>query len=373
MRTRWFVLAVTALFFGALGGAIFAPQPAGAVNRDMIELQQTVTQIQQAQQDLRSTIDANNASIKTLIQQSIDSVNQMNSQMGVLQKTVQEVQANTGSRIDTMTQQTQGLSDNLQDVQARVGKLSQQLTDMQNLLQGIDAKVSNAMPASGTPGGAPTTQGYPSPGATGGYQTPNPNMPASQAPSTASPNGPASTYPSTYPGQAAPGPGGATGSGPNGAGSAATSPYGAPGGMSPAAMPPISADTLYKNALRDFTSGNYDLSHQEFSDYIRNFPSNDLASNSEFYLGEIAYAQGDYKGAINAYDTVLTNYPQSFKLASSLLKKAQAELEVGMKTTGVRDLRDVVRRFPGSDESRRAQAKLHEMGLSVTPHPTTPH
>ena len=60
--------------------------------------------------------------------------------MGSLQKSVQEVQANTGSRIDTMTQQTQGLSDNLQDVQARVAKLSQQLNDMQNLLQSIDAR-----------------------------------------------------------------------------------------------------------------------------------------------------------------------------------------------------------------------------------------
>ncbi len=66
---------------------------------------------------------------------------------GRVQKSVQEVQANTGSRIDTMTQQTQGLSDNLQDVQARVGKLSQQLTDMQNLLQSIDAKVSGGAPA----------------------------------------------------------------------------------------------------------------------------------------------------------------------------------------------------------------------------------
>ena len=59
---------------------------------------------------------------------------------------VQEVQANNGSRIDTMTQQTQGLSDNVQDVQSRVGKLSQQMTDMQNLLQSIDAKVSAARP-----------------------------------------------------------------------------------------------------------------------------------------------------------------------------------------------------------------------------------
>ena len=71
------------------------------------------------------------------------------------------------------------------------------------------------------------------------------------------------------------------------------------------APPPISADTLYQNALRDFTGGKYDLARQEFSDYLANFPSNDLASNAQFYLGEIDYAQGNYKVAIGAYVKVM--------------------------------------------------------------------
>jgi tol-pal system protein YbgF len=207
-----------------------------------------------------------------------------------------------------MAQQTQGLSDNLQDVQARVGKLSQQLTDVQNLLQSIDGKLSNQPGATGAP---------PAPGAPGGPTTSN-------------------------------------------------APGDAPGGNSPPAMAPISADTLYQNALRDYTSGNYDLARQEFSDYIKNFPSNDLASNSQFYLGEIAYAQGDFKGAIGAYNAVLTNYPRSFKLAASALKKGMAELESGERTAGIRDLRSVETRFPGSDESRRAYAKLREIGATTT-------
>jgi ABC-type transporter Mla subunit MlaD len=118
LRTRWLALLLAAVFCGALGGTLFAPQPAGAVSKEMIELQQQVTQILQAQQDLRSTVDGNNAAIRTLVQQSLDSVGKLSGEMGSLQKAVQEVQANTGARIDTMTQQTQGLSDNMQDVQA---------------------------------------------------------------------------------------------------------------------------------------------------------------------------------------------------------------------------------------------------------------
>lgn len=300
---------------------MLTPQPAGAVSKEMIELQQQVTQILQAQQDLRSSIDSNNATLKTLIQQSLDSVNHVNTEMGSLQKTVQEVQASTGARIDTMTQQTQGLSDNLQDVQARVGKLGQQLSDVQNTLQSIDAKISSG---GSNPGG-------------GGSSAPMSSSPSASAPDSGSSN----------------------------AASAPTGGGGQP--MSASGMPPISADTLYLNALRDFTTGKYDLSRQEFKDYTKNFPTNDLAGNAQFYLGEIDYAQGQFLDAMNQYDNVLANYPKSFKLAASLLKKGLAELELGKKPAATRDLRDVVRRFPGSDESRRAAAKLHEMGVAAKP------
>jgi len=60
---------------------------------------------------------------------------------------------------------------------------------------------------------------------------------------------------------------------------------GASGGPAP------SADTLYSNGLRDITSGKYDLARQEFQDYLKHYGDTDLASNAQFYLGEIAYSQ----------------------------------------------------------------------------------
>jgi len=268
----------------------------------MIQLQQSVDQLTQAQQSLRSAVDSNNATLRTLIQQEMDAVNQLHGQMALVEKTVQEVQANTGSRIDTMTTQTQGLSDNVQDIQARVGKLSQQMSDIQGLLQSIDGKISGG--------------------------------------TTLAPGGTAS--------------GGEGASSDNG------------GGGNSGGMPAISADTLYQNALRDFTGGKYDLARQEFSDYLTNFPTNDLASNAQFYLGEIDYAQGNYKVAIGEYNKVLTQYPKSFKVAASQLKKAQAEIKLGNKQAGIRDLREVARKHPGSDEARQAQARLRELGVTTT-------
>ncbi len=203
-----------------------------------------------------------------------------------------------------MTQTTQGLPDNLQEVQARVGKLSQQMTDMQNLLQSIDAKVSGGAPAGRL---------------------------RSECCRRAAYNQGSAAMPPMRPGGGAP-------------------PRASAGGNAAAsrACPPISADTLYQNALRDFTGGKYDLARQEFSDYIKNFPTNDLASNAQFYLGEISYAQNDFNNAITSYDNVLTNYPKSFKLASSLYKKGMAELELGLKASG----------GPGFARSRAAIPRL---------------
>ncbi len=313
MRTRAIALAIMAIAVGALAGSLLSPRPTGAVSKELVQLQDQVSQLLQGQQSLRSAIDANNASMHTLIQQSLDSVSAMNVQIGNLQKNVGEATANDSSKIDGMATQTQGVSDNLQDVQARVGKLATQMNDIQSTLQSIDGRLAGGASPSMTPTTAPAGPG---PGS-------NPNPPSDPAPSANPPS------------------------------------------RSLSGMPGIASDTLYQNALRDFTTGKYDLSHQEFSDYVKNFGSTDLASNAQFYLGEISYAQGDYKDAVTQYNTVLNNYPQSYKLPASLLKKGMAELELGMKATGARDLKEVVRRFPATDESRRASAKLKELGMTA--------
>ena len=320
MRARSAVLAVAAVLVGAVVGSMLNPRPTGAVSKEIIQLQEDVSQLLQGQQALRSTIDANNASMRTLLQQSMDSMNALNQQMAALQKNVQEATANSSSKIDTMSTQTQGVSDNLQDVQARMGKVAAQINDMQSTLQSIDGRVA---------GGGRAQRG----------RAERRRRMARGAPPSA----------------------GGAGDAPSGG-----------GGLS--SLPVASSDTLYQNALRDFTTGKYDLSRQEFGDYVQRYPSTDLASNAQFYLGEISYVQADFKDAIAQYNLVLANYPQSYKLAASLLKKGFAELELGMKATGTKDLREVVRRFPGSDEARRAQAKLREIGAPATaPRTSAPH
>jgi tol-pal system protein YbgF len=301
---RWILFFGAAMLAGALGGTLFGPAPAGAVAREIIELQTGVTQLIQGQQSMQTEITQNAAVQRTLIEQSLDAVNKLNTSMAAVQKTTQDFSAASGARLDTMGTQVQGLSDNVADLQARVGKLDQKLTDIQNTLQNVDSKLASPAPTSAPP---------------------------------VTLNGPSGIMP-TIP----------------------------PGGPAPSASgPPASADVLYSNALRDINGKHYDLATQEFQDYMKYYGDTDLASNAQFYLGEVAFMQNQFQVALDSYNRVIENYPKSFKTASARMRKGFCLAELGQKASAVRELRAVVRLYPGTDEAKRSAAKLKEMGATV--------
>jgi tol-pal system protein YbgF len=125
-------------------------------------------------------------------------------------------------------------------------------------------------------------------------------------------------------------------------------------------------DVLYNNALRDYNAAKSDLAKQEFSDYVKFYASTDLAGNSYFYLGEIAYKQGNFQDAVTNYDQVLQNFPTGNKASSSELKKGLALLELGKQDDGVAQLRHLIQRYPRSTEAIQAKDRLRKLGVSTT-------
>jgi tol-pal system protein YbgF len=270
------ILFVGLTLFAGMAGPLCAQS-----QKDMlIRLQTDVDRLTQAQRDLQRSLDEKNAVLKTLLEQNLDAINKLNTAL----QSLQQANANTGTRIDNLATQVQAMADGLDEMNSRVGKLNQQLAETQSILQSMDAKLA--------PPVAPPT------------------------------------------------------------------------GETPAGPPP-SAEVLYNNALRDFTGGKYDLARQQFVDYLKYYPETDLASNAQFYLGEIAFANKQYAESVTEYDKVLDNYPKSFKLGDARMKKGLALLELNQRAGAIRELREVVRRHPGSDAERRARAKLRELGVAL--------
>src|SRR5579864_7277562 len=154
MRARNFAIFSAAVVAGAIVGGALGPRPAQAVAREIIELQRDVTALLQGQKDLSTQMTQDHTVMKTLVEQSGDTVGKLNGTMSALQKSVQDVQANSGARLDTMSTQVQGLSDNLEEIKSRLGKLNQQLVDLQNSVQSIDARLATGSP-SAAPAGSP--------------------------------------------------------------------------------------------------------------------------------------------------------------------------------------------------------------------------
>lgn len=122
-------------------------------------------------------------------------------------------------------------------------------------------------------------------------------------------------------------------------------------------------DVLYNNGLRDYNAGKNDLAQQEFSDYIKFYPSTDLAGNAYFYLAEINYKQGNFQGAVKYYDQVLQNFPTGNKAPSADLKKGLSLIELGQKEDGIAELKHVVQRYPHSNEALQAREKLRKLAF----------
>jgi tol-pal system protein YbgF len=122
-------------------------------------------------------------------------------------------------------------------------------------------------------------------------------------------------------------------------------------------------DVLYKNALRDYNAGKNDLAAQEFSDYLKFYPSTDLAGNAYFYLAEINYKQGNFEGAVKNYDQVLQNFPTGNKAPAADLKKGLSLIELGQKEDGIAELKHVVQRYPTSNEAMQARERLRKLAF----------
>ncbi|HZY60910.1 MAG TPA: tetratricopeptide repeat protein [Edaphobacter sp.] len=307
-----------------LGAALSFSSPAFAANRDIIQLQTQVQQLQDAVARLQQSTAENMGVMKDLIQQSADTVNKMSANMDDLKKQMLVQQNNQNNKVDQISGQIQSMNDSIDELKARLDNLQKMLQNIQNQQQSI--------PAAAAPQGAPEA---------GGAAPTDNTAPANQPSDSASVPAPAT--------------------GPDGKPLAGTP---LPANAGPAA-PPV--DSLYKTALGDYMAAKYSLAASEFSDVTKFYPDNPLSGNAYYYMGEIDYRAGRYSNAIKNYDKVIEQYPASNKVPVSRLHKGNALIASKQNSAGVRELRSLIQRFPNSPEAMQARSKLSGMGVTVSP------
>jgi tol-pal system protein YbgF len=104
--------------------------PAHAVNKDLIELQTQVTQLQQQMTAMKQSFDERMGVMKNLLDQNTDSANKVTAAINELQSSINKQQQDRSGQVDQMSGQIQSLNDTMDELKVRLAKLSKQLEDM---------------------------------------------------------------------------------------------------------------------------------------------------------------------------------------------------------------------------------------------------
>src|ERR1700727_2177876 len=96
-----------------LAAVVLCGSPAFAVNKDMVQLQTQIQQLQDAVARLQQSNDERMGVMKDLIQQSADSVNKMAVTLDALHKQMQAQQEAQNGKIDQVSGQIQSLNDSV--------------------------------------------------------------------------------------------------------------------------------------------------------------------------------------------------------------------------------------------------------------------
>jgi TolA-binding protein len=147
---------------------------------------------------------------------------------------------------------------------------------------------------------------------------------------------------------------------------------GAPPAASNGVAPPpgVSAESLWLNAFRDYSSGKDELAMNEFNDYLKYFPTAENAASAQYYVGQLYNRAKMYDDAVQAFDAVLERYPDNPKTPDALYGKADALLHGGRRPEAANEFKDFLARFPTHSLARNAQAQLRELGTTGRVRPT---
>ena len=97
--------------------------------------------------------------------------------------------------------------------------------------------------------------------------------------------------------------------------------------------PPATGTTdpnqLYDQATSDLTQGRYGLALQGFREFLRRFPTAELADNAQYGAGECFFAQAKFDSAAVEYRRVGEDWPQGDRVPASLYKLALSQDNLG--------------------------------------------
>ena len=122
-----------------------------------------------------------------------------------------------------------------------------------------------------------------------------------------------------------------------------------------------SPDALYLKGLDLLKAGDITTAREQFTKFLDQNPTHELAANAHYWIGETYYSEKNYELAILSYQEVIKNYPGKEKVVAAMLKQAMAFNEIKDTKSSKYVLRKLIEGFPNSEETKKAKLLLKEI------------
>lgn len=122
--------------------------------------------------------------------------------------------------------------------------------------------------------------------------------------------------------------------------------------------PPSSPEELLQLAQGHLAAGRYKAAEAVLERFIKEYPKHDAIPEAKYHRAMAMLKDGDYSGAVLAFQDVIDNHHNSPWAAWSMLGQGDAFALQGQKDNAKLFYEDVVRLWPKSKAARQAKSKL---------------
>jgi TolA-binding protein len=267
---------------------------------DILSIQRDVAQLQDQVKQLQTGQDQKIATLECLIKQALDESGKVSSAAAALQRTLTD-------RLNAQQAQVEApiavLGTKVDQSGDDLRAARESLADLNRRMATLDNKladISSAVRTLSTPPAAPPTPGLS-------------DSPASAAPAVSA----------------------------------------APSG--------VTADSLWKKAVRDYTGARDKQALSEFADFTKYFPQDTNAPEAQYYMGLI-YDHGEqYDDAAQVFEAVAQRYPDSPKAADAMYMKGVEYQKAKSDKKAIAAYRAYLKEYPNHANAAKARARLRTL------------
>jgi tol-pal system protein YbgF len=148
---------------------------------------------------------------------------------------------------------------------------------------------------------------------------------------------------------------------PAAAAAASAAPQVAPAPAGTQAPANAAEQAAYDTAFKSLRAGDYVTASRGFRDFLTKYPDSSLAPNAYYWLGESYYVTMNYPVAIEAFQRLVKQFPQSDKVSDGLLKVGYCQIELKQQDAAVATLKQVTTKYPGTKAAGLAQERLRRL------------